>query len=131
MKVIVPIFSFHPLKILFLSMVLVFWGCDRGKANENLPPDTKLAIDSINLIGSNRLNSIVQMSWYGTDRDGYVVGYDISIDSISTPDGGTNYNWKRTFKQDSTFNFSIPEGQDTTDIKLRVRSIDNLSLIHI
>ena len=129
MKVFTPNFSFDPLKIYSLSVVLIFLGCDRGKAHENLPPDTRLAIDAINLSGPNRLNSIVQMSWYGTDRDGYIVGYDISIDSISIPGVETNYNWKRTLKQDSTFNFSIPEGQDTTDIKLRVRSIDNEGLI--
>lgn len=121
-------FSTYFLKVQILVCITVFTGCDRGSSVANNPPDTKLAIDAINLSGPNRLNSIVQMSWYGTDRDGYVVGYDISTDT-NVYDTGNGpqifYDWQKTTKQDSTFYFSIPEGQDTADIYLSVRSRDN------
>ena len=121
-------FSTYFLKVQILVCITVFTGCDRGSSVANNPPDTKLAIYAINLSGPNRLNSIVQMSWYGTDRDGYVVGYDISTDTnIYDTGNGPQifYDWQKTAKQDSTFYFSIPEGQDTADIYISVRSRDN------
>ena len=113
------IFRSKLLYILLSGVIVSAMSCDRGNSRKNIPPDTHLAIDAINLSGEDRLNSVVEMSWYGTDRDGYVIGYDISIDSI---------NWTRTLNQDSTFRFSIPAGKDSSDITLKVRSIDNEGL---
>lgn len=91
-------------------------GCDRGEAIDNVAPETHLAVKSIERTGADRLNSKVSMSWYGTDVDGYVTGYELSLD------GST---WKHSAKQDSVFLFSIPAGSDTADITLYVRAIDN------
>lgn len=90
--------------------------CDKGEEKGNLAPDTTFSIESINLTGVNRLNSIVRLTWYGSDPDGYVKGYELSQDGI---------NWDFTTVQDSTFRFSISSGSDTSDIKMLVRSIDN------
>lgn len=75
-----------------------------------------MALEAINLSGDDRLNSEVRLSWFGTDRDGFVVGFEISLD---------NTNWDYTTTQDSTFIFNIPPGQDTVDIDFYVRAIDN------
>ncbi len=90
--------------------------CDRGEALGNQAPETHLAVKTIDRSGADRLNSKVTMSWYGTDIDGYVQGYELSLDGIS---------WKFTTSQDSTFLFAIPAGSDTADITLYVRAMDN------
>ncbi|MCH8546849.1 MAG: hypothetical protein LAT54_08950 [Cryomorphaceae bacterium] len=88
----------------------------RGDLNENIPPTTRIALESINRTGENRLNSNVRLSWFGSDKDGYVVGYEISLD---------NEQWHFTTSTDSTFRFSITPGSDTTDQDFWVRAIDN------
>lgn len=85
----------------------------------NAAPDTHLAIEKINLDGDDRLNSSVELSWYGTDIDGFISYYEYSIDGIE---------WFKTSKRDSTFRFSIEPGQDTTDIDFYVRTTDNEGL---
>lgn len=93
--------------------------CDEGSTKENEAPETQISVDEINLTGDNRLNSTVSLSWFGTDGDGYIEGYEVSFDEE---------NWSFTEQQDSVFSFSLPEGQDTTNIDFYVRSIDNDSL---
>lgn len=90
--------------------------CDKGSLKSNRAPDSKIALESINLEGQARLNSVVRLSWFGTDRDGYITGYEISFD---------NQNWQYTTSQDSTFRFTIPAGSDTVDIDFYVRAIDD------
>lgn len=102
----------------FLS--LFFFSCrEEEELKDNQPPNTTFSIEEINLSGERRLNSIVRLKWYGSDPDGYVVGYELSQDG---------QNWTYTNKQDSTFQFSFSSGTDTTDINLYVRSIDNEGL---
>ena len=90
--------------------------CDKGTLKGNAAPDTKIAVGSINLSGQFRLNSVVELSWFGTDVDGYVSKYEISFDE---------QNWQVTTAQDSTFKFSIPAGSDTVDVYFYVRAIDD------
>lgn len=75
-----------------------------------------MTMESINLSGGDRLNSLVEVKWWGTDPDGYIVGYEFSFDQLT---------WYKTIEQDSLFRFSITEGSDTTDIDLWLRSVDN------
>ncbi len=105
--------------VLLLPLLLLFSQCREGEPVGNTAPDTKIAVEEINLSGDDRLNSVVRLSWYGTDKDGYVVGYEVSLD---------NQNWSFTEEQDSTFQFDIPPGQDSVDIQLYVRALDNDSL---
>jgi hypothetical protein len=102
--------------LLVALLAMCGMGCERGEAIDNVAPETHLAVTSIERTGADRLNSKVSMSWYGTDVDGYVSGYELSLD------GST---WKHSAKQDSVFLFSIPAGSDTADITLYVRAIDN------
>jgi hypothetical protein len=111
-------FSSFYLALLGLGLLAVASpSCDRGEAIDNRAPETHLAVKSIERSGPDRLNSKVNMSWYGTDIDGYVTGYELSLDG---------QNWKYSQSQDSTFLFAIPAGSDTADITLYVRAIDNL-----
>lgn len=96
--------------------IAVLSSCDKGQLKSNLPPDTHIALESINLDGQFRLNSVVRLTWFGTDQDGFVPGFEISID-------GTN--WVYTTTQDSTFKFELPPGADTIDINFYVRAIDD------
>ena len=97
-------------------IISAFSGCKEDQIIENLPPDTHISIEKIELTGENRLNSSVYLSWFGTDKDGHVVSYEYSIDNV---------NWFFTESRDSLFKFPIDPGQDTTDIPFYIRSTDN------
>lgn len=101
---------------IFLFASLVLLSCKKGERNENQPPETQIVFEEINLNGDERLNSQVRLSWFGTDIDGFVKGYEISLD---------NENWDFVTVQDSTFLFPLEVGSDTTDIDFYVRSVDN------
>lgn len=103
--------------VLFLFVILGVYGCKRKyDKNANLAPDTVITPEKINLEGDDRLNSVVYLSWFGTDADGYVSSFEISLD---------NQNWVSTTANDSVFNFTLDAGSDTTDISFYVRAIDN------
>ena len=91
--------------------------CKKGQLNDNNPPDTSIFVGQINLSGENRLTTEVPMFWSGTDKDGYIVGYEISFD---------NSNWDLVTTTDSVFKFEISAGSDTTDIDFWVRAVDDL-----
>lgn len=95
---------------------LALASCQKGELKSNVPPDTFFALEKINLTGENRLNSVLELHWFGTDIDGRVVGFELSFD---------NLNWFYTTRQDSVFRFNIPEGQDTIDISIWARAIDD------
>jgi hypothetical protein len=103
-----------------LLVVLVFnmlLSCKKeDELKPNTDPDTKLFLSSINRTGTDRLNAVVEMNWSADDKDGYILGYEISFDNI---------NWVYTSEQDSTFRFSLNAGTDTADINFYVRAIDN------
>ncbi len=92
---------------------------DEGELLSNQPPSTVMALDRIELTGEDRLNSVVTLNWFGTDVDGFVIGYEISNDG---------FNWSFTTRQDSTFRFPITGGVDTADVDFYVRAIDNEQL---
>ena len=106
---------------LFLVLFAVsYTGCKRKLDKlPNQNPETIITPESINLAGNDRLNSVVFLSWFGTDGDGYISGYEISLD---------NQNWVYTTQNDSIFSFTLSEGSDTTDIEFYVRAIDNEGL---
>jgi hypothetical protein len=104
----------------FLLLGFLMAGCTKDGSLPNQPPETKLSLEAINLTGDDRLNSVVRLTWYGTDVDGWVIGYEISINEGP---------WVFTTVQDSTFRFSIPPGSDSTDVDFRVRAMDNDSAV--
>lgn len=106
-------------QFLLLALVItsVFSACKKGNKNGNQAPETQISIKEINLVGNNRLQTVIRLNWFGIDPDGYIKGYEISLD---------NSNWNFVTTQDSTFRFSISSGSDTTDIDFYVRAIDDL-----
>lgn len=109
-------------KFIFSTLLVtaLFLGCRKtGELLPNQAPDSRFMVDSINLSGDDRLNSRLRISWFGTDIDGYVEGYELSLD---------NLNWTYTTSQDSLFRFTLPPGEDTTDIEMWLRAVDNEGL---
>ncbi|MEO1450524.1 MAG: hypothetical protein AAFV07_13430 [Bacteroidota bacterium] len=102
-----------------LVLGVVCTACEEGALLDNQPPETRLFLDAINLEGDDRLNSVVEVHWLGEDQDGYVIGYEWSLD---------NTNWQFTTRTDSSFRFQIPPGNLDVDITLAVRAIDNQEL---
>lgn len=103
--------------ILIIFSAVILSSCQKeDELIKNTEPITNIFLEKIDRTGSNRLNTIVDLSWSGDDKDGYIIGYEISFDSLT---------WFFTDKQDSTFKFSISSNSDTADIKFYVRAIDN------
>lgn len=88
----------------------------QGVRNDNLPPKTYLTLESVDRPDDNRLNSQVRIRWWGDDPDGFVTGYEFSIQ-----DGP----WQLTTSTDSLFILPIPVGNDRADVRFKVRAIDN------
>lgn len=88
----------------------------RGVVNDNLPPKTYLTLDEVNRPDDDRLNSQVRIRWWGDDPDGFVVGYEYSINGSA---------WTFTTTTDSIFILPIQSGNDTADVQFSVRAQDN------
>lgn len=108
--------------LLFALVPLLFVGCDSsldGNLKDNIPPRTFLTVNSIDVSDESRLSSRVNISWWGDDPDGYIVGYEYAIDDTSAG------NWSFTTATDSTFILPITPGQETDEVLFAVRAIDN------
>ncbi|MEP1141748.1 MAG: hypothetical protein ABJH44_16130, partial [Balneola sp.] len=80
--------------ILFLN------GCNdtvSGEFSENQPPSTNLTVETINRGNDFRLSSQIQISWFGTDPDGFISGFEYAINDTS--EGSFTF----TTKTDSIF----------------------------
>jgi hypothetical protein len=105
--------------IIFLLAVSVY-GCKKefeGNYNNVEFPETYLVVDSIYRSGDNRYTTTVDVHWWGTVQSGFIRGYEVSVDDMQT--------WSFTTRQDSTFLLTLPNGQDTADIRIYVRTVDN------
>lgn len=114
----------YPLLFILLLNVLVV-SCDsglQGDLNENLPPNTSLTLNDINLPEGERLVSQVNISWWGDDPDGFIAGYEFYIGDLSE---ATEDDWSFTPNTDSTFILPIPEGNVEADVEFTVRAVDN------
>ena len=106
--------------ILVLLALSLITACKRkGDELNNKAPLTYIAVTEMNLTGDDRLKSTVDLSWWGSDEDGYVSAFEISLDGTS---------WTYTEQYDSVFQFEIDAGSDTVDIDFWVRAIDDDSL---
>lgn len=99
--------------------------CDAGldgTPKDNLPPSTSFTVNSINLPENERLTSQINISWWGDDPDGYVVGYEFYIGDDFT---SADVEWVFTTSTDSVFILPIEEGNTDADVRFTVRAIDN------
>ncbi|MCH8568513.1 MAG: hypothetical protein LAT67_09625 [Balneolales bacterium] len=106
--------------LLLISLALS--SCDaemKGDFNANQPPNTFLTVNEINLPEGDRLVSQVNISWWGDDPDGYIVGYEFRIGDDQTEP------WTFTTRTDSVFVLPIEEGNMDADVRFTVRAIDN------
>ncbi|MDP2188684.1 MAG: hypothetical protein Q8J69_08385 [Sphingobacteriaceae bacterium] len=118
-------------RLLFLCLwpllAVLQQSCDtriKGELLPNQPPKTFTVVDTIIRNGNDRFTSTVLLNWWGTDPDGFVVGYEFTFD----PNPGPATVWIATNKTDSTFLLTVPSGQDTFDFRFTVRAIDNEGL---
>jgi len=124
-------FSFHKTfyhQAVLAVLLLASAACKKdfsGTPKENLPPDTHTAVDTIIRVGPDRLESQVELRWWGDDPDGVVRGYEFTFDSIVTPATA----WRFTARNDSTFLLPIPPGFDSIDFRFHVRAVDNNGLV--
>lgn len=100
-----------------LCAAVGLFACKKGTPEGNRLPETALFLDSISLNGTSRLNTVIDLHWLGADQDGYVPFFEYSLDQI---------NWRKVIGNDSTFNFTLTPGSDTTDIDFWIRSVDNI-----
>ena len=106
----------------FLIGLILFLSCETaptGEFVENNPPNTFLTVEQINREGDFRLSSQINISWWGTDSDGYIVGYEYAINDT------TENAWQFTTKTDSTFILPIEEGLSEDNVLFKIRAIDD------
>lgn len=119
------------LSVLAAFVALLAAGCDTNFAGtdfDNQPPDTRLSVRDTSLVDNigdaERLPSTVQVSWSGSDSDGYVAAYELRYyagGKQPSPDEG----WVRTTRNDSLVLLPIPRGERVANVVFEVRAIDN------
>lgn len=111
---------------LAIVLAILLAGCDDagifGTENANLPPTTRMTVDQVNLQEGTLLSSRIELSWWGSDPDGYVIGYEIAIGDTTQTD------WAFTKSTDSLFTLPIRAGLSSDTVVVRVRAVDDDSL---
>lgn len=106
---------------LFIFAIFGLAACKKGFEGTKNPvpaPETFVVVDSIFRTGENRLTTSVDAYWWGNSSGGFITGYEVSTDNM--------LSWQFTKSQDSTFLLKIPPGQDSADIVIYIRAVDNL-----
>jgi hypothetical protein len=103
---------------LLVVLLLGVFSCERNNAPvDNLPPETVIAIDSIQRTGELRLNANVHLHWFGSDADGFIAHYEVQVNNGSPV---------ITTATDSVFTFVIDAGLDSADVRIQVTAVDHL-----
>lgn len=108
--------------IFFVLLATLISSCKdtyTGSYVENQAPETFLTVEKINREGEFRLSSQINISWWGNDSDGYIIGYEYAINDTSED------AWTFTTKTDSTFILPITPGNSQDDVLFKIRAIDN------
>lgn len=119
--------------LLFSAVVLLATSaCDTdiaGTELDNQPPETDLSVRDTDLtdnLGEDvRFSSTVQVSWSGTDPDGFISAFEIRFYSNDEPPSGPEDGWSLTARSDSLVLLPIPRGERDADVVFEVRAIDN------
>jgi hypothetical protein len=102
---------------IYIFIILSVLACKKGFDGDKSPqslPNTFMAVDSIHRVGVDRLTTRVVANWWGTSETGFIVGYEVSVDSMKT--------WQYTTRQDSAILLNIPPGKDSADINIFCKS---------
>jgi len=108
--------------LIFHIFILSFYSCQKeytGGVKDNKAPETYMTVDTIKRAGVLRLNSTINIKWWGTDVDGFIVNYKVT----------TAQGIFFTKRQDTTLVVNLPEGRDSFDFNFQVQAIDNKGLI--
>lgn len=117
-KLIQPVsFNYWKAWAVCLGMLLFNSACRKGELNPGDLPETKIFLEQIQLPDSLRLSTVVKLHWTGFVKNAYITGFELSTN------GGVS--WGFTKSTDSTFVFSVPEGNQIADIQFWVRALDN------
>ena len=104
--------------LLLIVVLLSVVGCKKPQSEvDNLPPETTIAIDSIQRTGELRLNANVHLHWYGSDADGFIDYFKVKVNE------GVELE---TTSTDSVFTFVIDAGLDSSDVRIQVTAVDHL-----
>ena len=115
----------HLIPLLLLTILISACKTDiTGELLPNQAPETHTAVDTIIRFGEDRLESRVEINWWGDDPDGLIAYYEYTFDEPVT----ASTVWLQTKAQDSVFLLQTPPGQDTVDFRFSVRAIDNQGL---
>ncbi len=117
---------FAGLVALALSLGVCGSGCSTKKVLEpDLPPKTQLFVHYDPTDGvPHSVHHVARLFWFGTDPDGYVVGYDIRF---LWPGGPANPPWTRTTRTDSLF--VIPDTTGLVNPVFEVRAVDDHGVV--
>ena len=100
-------------------------GCGKklsGSLNSDQPPHTVIFVQG----PVDSVNHLAHLFWYGTDADGYVVGYQLKFVNPADPDT-THAQWVYTSRTDSLFTVHSPQGGAAPT--LYVRAVDNKGVV--
>ena len=89
-----------------------------GKENTQTLPETYTVVDSIRRDTNNLLTTTVEARWWGESKKGFISGYEVSIDNQQT--------WTFTKDQKGSFLLNLPVGQQSGNLPVYVRAVDNL-----
>ncbi len=106
---------------LFFAISLMVTSCRKdfeGEPNGQSLPETYTVVDSIHRDPNNLLSTTVAATWWGVSAKGFIKGYEVSIDNQQT--------WQFTPKQAGVFLLNLPVGQQSGNLPIYVRAIDNL-----
>ncbi|MDX1438851.1 MAG: hypothetical protein R3284_03010 [Rubricoccaceae bacterium] len=113
-------------------LALSLAACDssiQGQAADNRLPETELSVRVTDLretLGDGTLVSTVEVSWSGTDPDGFIASYDFRFyDEMLLGSIGPEENWTSTTSRDTTVLLPIPPGESTAAVVVEVRAVDN------
>ena len=109
--------------LLLIVSIFVLKGCKQGGISgeelDNELPTTSLTVNQANLPDNTLLSSRVNLSWWGNDPDGYLLGYEFAINDTS------ENAWTFTTKTDSIFTLPITPGQAADTVLFKIRAVDN------
>lgn len=119
-----PVARFRPAALVAVlgAAVLAAAGCGtKGTLSPNRPPETVVFVSG----DLDTVRHTVRLSWFGTDPDGEVVGYDYKwiYEAGQAPAGYDSSTWFRTLRNDSTFVVWTPSGSSMPTFV--VRAVDD------
>lgn len=112
------------LGIVVLFAALFIAACTKdfeGDPDTQTTPETFAVVDSIRRDSNNLLSTTVSGNWWGISKSGFIKGYEVSIDNQQT--------WSYTTNQKGTFLLNLPPGQQSGNLPIYIRAIDNLGQV--